>query len=270
MTTRQGDRPELHYLAHLADDSERFAEVLTGLDPTTRVPTCPDWKAADLVWHLGEVQWFWSRVIRHRPTHPRDITEPDPVRPGSYDALLAFAERSAMDLIGELESSAPSERAWTWSAEQTAGFVYRRQAHEALIHRLDAELTAAKRSPMDAALCSDGVDEAIRIMFGGTPADAEVSPDPSATVRFTATDTGRQWFVTLGRIRGERKGKPYDEAAFIPAEDDLGDAAAAEVTASAEDLDCWLWNRPSRHRVDHHGDHDVLARLAAIVHEGID
>ena len=62
--------PELNYLAHLADDSERFVEVLTRLDPGTRVPTCPDWTAADLVWHLGEVQWFWSRVIRHRPTPP--------------------------------------------------------------------------------------------------------------------------------------------------------------------------------------------------------
>jgi uncharacterized protein (TIGR03083 family) len=262
--------PELNYLAHLADDSERFAEVLTGLDPTTRVPTCPDWTAADLVWHLGEVQWFWSRVIRHRPVHPRDITEPDPARPGSYEALLLFAEQSAMDLVGALDAAAPSESAWTWSREQTVGFTYRRQAQEALIHRLDAELTAGKRSPMDAALCSDGVDEAIRIMFGGSPTDGEISADPAATVRFTASDTGRQWFVTLGRVRGERDGKPYEKAAFIPAEEDPGEQAAADITASAEDLDCWLWGRPSRHRVDHHGDHDVLARVAAIVHEGID
>ena len=53
----------LPYLAHLADDSERFHEVLTGVDPTARVPTCPDWTAADLVWHLAEVQWFWTQVM---------------------------------------------------------------------------------------------------------------------------------------------------------------------------------------------------------------
>jgi hypothetical protein len=174
-----------------------------------------------------------------------------------------------MDLIGALDAASPDEGAWSWSHEQTVGFTFRRQAHEALIHRLDAELTAGRRSPMDAALCADGVDEAIRIMYGGAPAGAEILPDPAATVRFTATDAGRQWFVTLGRVRGELRGKPIDEPTFIPADIDPGGSAAASVTASSEDLDCWLWNRPSRHRVDHHGDHDVLVRTAAIVRDGI-
>jgi hypothetical protein len=173
------------------------------------------------------------------------------------------------DLVGALASASPEEAAWSWSREQTVGFTYRRQAHEALIHRLDAELTAEKRSPMDAALCSDGVDEAVRIMFGGAPADGEVTPDPAATVRFTAADTGRQWFVTLGRVRGELRGKAYDEPTFVPEDVDSGVPAAASITATAEDLDCWLWNRPSRHRIDHRGDHAVLARTAAIVRDGI-
>lgn len=262
-------QPELNYLAHLADDSERFVEVLARVDPKTRVPTCPDWNAADLVWHLAEVQWFWSRVIRHRPTHPRDLSESKPARPGSYQALLALADRSTADLVGALDSASPDDVAWSWSREQTVGFTYRRQAHEALIHRLDAELTAEKRSPMDSALCSDGVDEAVRIIFGGAPADSEVTLDPAATVRFTASDTGRQWLVTLGRVRGELEGRRFDEATFIPADADSGVPAAASITAIAEDLDCWLWNRPSRHRVDHRGDHDVLVRAAAIVRDGI-
>lgn len=261
--------PDLNYLAHLADDSERFHEVLSRVDPTADVPTCADWQAADLVWHLGEVQWFWSRVIANRPTHPRDITDPDPVRPGSYDALLTFAEQSTADLVGALAAASPDEAAWSWSREQSVGFSYRRQAHEALIHRLDAELTAGKRSPMDAALCSDGVDEVIRIMLGGAPDGVEMIPEPAATVRFTATDSGRQWLVTLGRMQGELRGKSVDEPTFIVADADAHEPAAAEITAIAEDLDCWLWNRPPRHRVGHDGDPDVLARASAIVREGI-
>ena len=88
-------------------------------------------------------------------------------------------------------------------------------------------------------------------------------------MRFTASDTGCQWFVTLGQMRGEFRGKTVDEPTFIAADSDPGEPAAASVTGTAEDLDCWLWNRPTRHRVDHHGDHDVLARATAIVHDGV-
>jgi uncharacterized protein (TIGR03083 family) len=260
---------ELPYLAHLADDSERFLEVLTGLDPATRVPSCPKWTAADLVWHLGDVQWFWTQVVRHRPAGRDELPE-HPKRPGSYEALLAFADSSASSLITELDAASPNEAAWTWSADKSVGFVYRRQAHEALIHRLDAELAGGKRTPMDVALCSDGVDEAIRVMFGGAPDSLDVAPDPQATVRFTTADTGRQWFVTLGRMTGEYGGKPIDEATFVVADNDSGEPAAASITATAEDLDCWLWGRPSRHQLDHRGDHAVLARVAHLVREGID
>jgi len=45
------------------------------------------------------------------------------------------------------------------------GFVRRRQAHEVLIHRLDAELTAGvDASAMDPRLSADGVDELLRVM----------------------------------------------------------------------------------------------------------
>ena len=41
------------YLDHIRTESARFRAVLTGCDPTARVPACPDWNAADLVWHLS-------------------------------------------------------------------------------------------------------------------------------------------------------------------------------------------------------------------------
>jgi hypothetical protein len=45
--------------------------------------------------------------------------------------------------------------------QQSLGLFLRRQAHEALIHRLDAELTMGERTPMDADINADGVDEAL-------------------------------------------------------------------------------------------------------------
>lgn len=59
---------------------------------------------------------------------------------------------------------------WTWSNEQSSSFVLRRQAHEALIHRLDAELVVGDCSPIDPLLAVDGVDEALRLMYCDTPA----------------------------------------------------------------------------------------------------
>ncbi len=47
----------------LAANSRRFREVLAGVPDATRVPSCPDWSAADLLWHLTEVQSFWHTIV---------------------------------------------------------------------------------------------------------------------------------------------------------------------------------------------------------------
>ena len=45
--------------------------ALADCDLDARVPSCPDWNAADLLWHLGaEVQDFWAWVLEHRPDGP--------------------------------------------------------------------------------------------------------------------------------------------------------------------------------------------------------
>ena len=44
-----------------------------------------------------------------------------------------------------------------WADDKTVGYIRRRQAHEALIHRLDAELTAGAVTPLDPDLAADGV-----------------------------------------------------------------------------------------------------------------
>ncbi|WP_235738737.1 maleylpyruvate isomerase N-terminal domain-containing protein [Nocardioides alcanivorans] len=58
------------YLDHLFHESARFRAVLTDADPEARVPSCPEWNAADLLRHLTEVQYFWARTINHRPDSP--------------------------------------------------------------------------------------------------------------------------------------------------------------------------------------------------------
>jgi len=269
----------IDYLGHLSRDSERFLEVLAHTDPDARVPTCPDWDADDLLWHLAEVQWFWGTIVGRGLTRDEDSealhSTGKPGRPGGREGLLAFFTRSSADLHGTLSSTAPATPAWTWwPVDQTVGFIHRRQAHEALIHRLDAELTAGDRTPMDADLSTDGVDEALSIMYGGLPPWAHFAPEPAQTVRVETTDTHRSWLLTLGRFTGtDPEGTSYDDPGLTVAssEDSASGVAqpAATVRGAAADLDCWLWRRPPLGLVDRSGDQLVLERLEQTIAEGI-
>jgi uncharacterized protein (TIGR03083 family) len=261
---------ELDYLAHLARESARFAAAVQLAGPTVPVPSCPDWTADDLLWHLAEVQFFWGTIVREGlPGDEADKRKPE--RPAGRAGLLAFYQQASRDLGEVLAAASPDTRAWTWSDDQTVGFIRRRQAHEALIHRVDAELAAASRTPLDPRLAADGVDEALRVMYGGVPSWGRFTPDPARTVRLRATDTGDSWLVTLGRFTGTDPGDgtPVDVPDIKAADRDTGAAAAAEITGAAADLDCWLWHRPPLGPVQHSGDPDVLSGLDAVLGQPI-
>ena len=258
------------YIDHLARESARFAEALKGAPPQAAVPSCPGWDADDLLWHLAEVQWFWGTIVREGVTG-EGAEEMKPDRPAGRDGLLAFYQRASRDLGEILATRAPDTPAWTWSADQTVGFIRRRQAHEALIHRVDAELAAGERTGMDPRLSSDGVDEVLRVMYGGVPDWGTFTPGGPDTVRLSAADTGDSWFVTVGRFTGTDPGDDasYDEPCLEVAEQDTGEPAAARVTGRAADLDCWLWHRPPLEPVERSGDQGVLDGFDAVLEPGI-
>jgi uncharacterized protein (TIGR03083 family) len=261
---------DLDYVAYLARDSARFAEAVREARPDARVPSCPAWNADDLLWHLGEVQWFWGTVVRENLSGEQ-AEALKPPRPEGRAGLLAFHDRASGDLAEILAATAPESPAWTWSDDKTVGFIRRRQAHEALIHRIDAELTAGDRTPLDPELCADGVDEALRVMYGALPAWGTFTPDRPRTVRLRATDTGDSWFVTLGRFTGtDPDGVTCDEPDIHAEDPDPGSAAAAEVSGAAADLDCWLWHRPPLSPPALSGDLEVLRGFESAIAPGID
>jgi uncharacterized protein (TIGR03083 family) len=262
---------DVNYLDHLARESARFAAALQGAAPAALVPSCPGWDADDLLWHLAEVQWFWGTIVREGITREQ-AEELKPQRPAGRDELLAFYERVSRDLGAILAERAPDSPAWTWSADHTVGFVRRRQAHEALIHRVDAELTAGERTGMDPGLSADGVDEALRVMYGGEVPDwGRFTPAGPQTVRLRTTDTAGSWVVTAGRFTGTDPDDhtSYDEPCLQVAERDAGEPAAAQITGTAADLDCWLWHRPPLGLVERSGDEDALGRFDSAIAPGV-
>src|ERR1700742_26107 len=86
----------IDFESHIHSESARFADVLAGAAPDARVPSCPDWTAADLLWHLGEVQLFWGTIVAERLDDPEAAEHIKPVRPSDYDELHRwFVESSA-------------------------------------------------------------------------------------------------------------------------------------------------------------------------------
>jgi uncharacterized protein (TIGR03083 family) len=259
----------LDYLAHLERESARFLVALQGAPPDTLVPTCPDWTADDLLWHLAEVQWFWGEIVRSGIDDPESYEEP--ARPDDRAGLEEFYRAASGGLLAALAAAEPDDPAWTWSEDKTVGFVRRRQAHEALIHRLDAELTADARTPMDPLLSCDGVDEALRVMFSGVPDWATWVPDDGSTVRVDVTDMPHTWLITIGRFRGTSptSGTSYDDPTLDVAETDDGREVAVTISGTAADVDCVLWNRPPLGTVSRTGDETVLAAFDVVVAKGV-
>jgi uncharacterized protein (TIGR03083 family) len=261
----------LDYLDHLVRESARFAEALRDAPSDARVPSCPDWDADDLLWHLGEVQWFWGEIVERRITDGAEVEKlVRDDRPADRFGLQAFYAESSARLAEALTDTPPETPVWTWSDEQTAGFIRRRQTHEALVHRLDAELTAGSRSSMDRSLCADGVDEVLRIMYGGHPDWSTFTRDEGRTLRLRATDTGDSWLITLGRLTGTHPGRgPIDETDIDIEPADPGTAAKATVTGTVQDLDCWLWHRPTIGDIERSGDQSVLDGFDELIGPGI-
>lgn len=255
------------YLAHLAADSARFREVLASAPADAQVPSCPEWRSDDLLLHLAEVQWFWAQTLHRRPEAPDPETGWGEPEFGTERAeLLAFFDASTRDLHHALSQAEPAEPAWTWADEQQVGFILRRQAHEALIHRLDAELTTGQTTPLDPALAADGVHEALAVMFAGAPSWGTFTPEPHH-LRVEMTDTGHELWVRLGRFTGTSpEGEVHDEDDITMAIEPDDDGPTSVVLAGrAADIDAWLWQRADESALSLTGEADVLERFRAVL-----
>lgn len=253
------------FVSAVRRESQRFHAALEAADLGRRVPTCSDWDGHDLAWHLVEVQLLWAAVVERLIEDPAQEYD-EPERPPD-DELADLAHAASTALVTALEHRSPDERCWTWHPDgETVGWVARRQAHEVLIHRVDAELVAGLDVTVpEVALAADGVDEVLSVMFGGLPDWATFTSDGEA-LTLVATDAGRRWTVEFGRFSGQspNSGRSYD----------LDDARAVDarptpttISGPAWDLDRWLWGRSDEDALRIEGDVSLASRLRAIAAE---
>ncbi len=255
------------YLDHIVTQSARFREVLADCDPTARVPACPDWDATDLLWHLGAVQWFWARVIEERPAPPDDAA---PDRPSDVAGLLVFYDDASGRLATALSAADPAEPAWSWAPDQTVGFTFRRQAHEALIHRLDAEQTAGAVTALDPILAADGVAELMEVMYGGRPPEWARFDPRGGQVGIEISDAATTLRVQPGHLTGvdPESGKDVSGPHLVVAEP--SEVPAVTVIGRAATLDAWLWRRRDDTGITVTGDRASYDAFRAAVDQPLD
>lgn len=261
------------YVGHLLRESLRFREVLAAAPTEVRVPSCPDWDADDLIWHLAEVQWFWGEIVERRLTSGEQLAaleEARVARPADRAGLLTNFDRASERLQRQLSETPPETELWMWADDHSAAYIARRQAHEALIHRVDAELVAgAARADIDCQLAADGVDEVLRVMRGYEDEPGLRDVPVGGPVTIATVDAMHAWTVTPVRVTGTYDGRKVDLLRLRVA-DGPDDRAVALVNGEAGDLDCWLWNRPASHEITKTGDLVALGLLDDALSSSID
>jgi uncharacterized protein (TIGR03083 family) len=252
----------IDFIGAVRSGSALFEEILRTGEPAAGVPSCPGWTLADLGWHLAEVQHFWSSIVEDLLDDPgpvRDLQRPE-------DAALAdLASEQASRLSAALAARSPEDVCWSWHEDGgSVGWVQRRQAHEALIHRVDAELATGRAPALDPVLAVDGVDEILSVIIGWVPPWGRFDTEGRTAVIET-TDVPGTWMIEFGRFLGSspNSGKTYDQDA-VRVVDPGSRPPDVVVRGKAADLDLWLWGRDGSGDIVGEGDVFLMVRLRAI------
>jgi uncharacterized protein (TIGR03083 family) len=211
----------------VAEQGARIAAVARDGPFGARVPHMRRWTLTDVVAHLGGVHRWATEIVSTRSMsrgHRRGTaTGPE---------LIGWFEDGLTKLVATLAASDFSASCPNFSpgSDKTIGFWARRQAHETLVHRWDAEAAAGQITVLDSALATDGIDEMLTVFRrtrGGQPL-----PGP---VVLATTDTGQSWRVSPALVPGRVEISSADARA--------AGKVAATIAAPAESLLLALWGR---------------------------
>lgn len=224
----------------IATDAETSAGVLE-----RQVPSCPDWDLEALISHCATVWTFVrSSIAAGERIDLAMIARPD-------GAVSHWHQDAFAALTGVLDAHEPDDPVWTWDAQnQSMRFWRRRMAHEATMHRWDAESAlGVTPSPINPELAVDGIDELFDVYVRvrnptGFAGNGE-------TVHFHATDAHGEWVVTRTPT-----GMTVERA-----------HAKSDVAArgSAQDLLLFVWGRIGPDRLETFGETALLADWQRLV-----
>lgn len=175
----------------LAREADAFRAVLETAELTAAVRHCPGWDLVELSVHVAGVH-RWARNAVAEGELRRDPTPELPDR-----AAVVGWYRSSADALLETLRAAPSDRHCPsfLTPDSTAAFWLRRQVHELVVHRYDAQLSAGLSPRLDSAVAADGVSEVLEVFLPRMRARGLLGDLPG-TVVLQQSDGPGSW--TLG------------------------------------------------------------------------
>ncbi|MDS1272647.1 maleylpyruvate isomerase family mycothiol-dependent enzyme [Lipingzhangella sp. LS1_29] len=230
-------RPAVEYLPHLDRDTTAFEKLVRNGDPNASVPTCPEWDLWTLGVHLYQVHTWATAIVRSGEVAQR------PAAPTVQDsaALAATYAHSAAGLLDTLRQTDPDAPCWTFNRHhRQAGFWFRRQALETVVHRIDAELASGIHREPDAWVAADGVDEVLTVILPRLVRSSGQAPPLPASLLIHSTDTGHAWRLDPPPEADDGEATAAPQVAATTEADDAG---AARVSGTAADLLTVLWKR---------------------------
>lgn len=238
------------FRARLAEAAEDFAAVLRRGPLEARVPTCPEWTLVDLAGHLGWVHDWAAEVVRTGSEQPQNYDRP----PEGSDPADWYREK-ADRLLAALAETSPERACWNFGpGPQVVAFWARRQAHEATMHRVDAQLSVGEAEPYGARLAADGVGEVFEVMMPRRVRVLGRRPDLDGPLLVSSTEPDASWLLSPSAT-----GEP------LVSSGGTAEGAAAVLAGPAEKLLAVLWKRreldKARVRVD--GDAELARRFLA-------
>jgi uncharacterized protein (TIGR03083 family) len=233
-----------------ADARALLAAAQTGWERP--VPHCPEWNAAGLTRHTGEILEWMAAVVTSRERVSRRALDPAPKDvadlPSWYDANL---ERT-LEVLG---SADPQSQTWTFASsdDRRVAWWIRRLAVEVAIHRWDAEDAVAADDgppprPLDGDVAAAGVEEFITEFLPGLLSQEAVQ-GLSGTLHLQAEDQSMDCWIDL------------DNGATSVREHAKADTA---IRGTRSDLLLWLTNRCPPGTLDvfgHRENLDLWAQL---------
>lgn len=230
-----------------ADGAALAAAARLGLD--AQVPSCPEWKVADLVQHTGMVHAWVTEMVRSGAT--QRLSWRDLPKPPAPEGLADWFETGVDTLISTLRDADPDAPVWNWSpTPHVAAFWPRRMANETTVHRWDGQLAHGSPEPIPTELAVDGIDEIIRVFIATDAAD---NPEVTlgGTLHLHTTDAEGEWLVDIA-----------DGKVDVRQEHGKGDAA---IRGAASDLLLFLWGRTPAAALEVFGDQAVVDNWAKVI-----
>lgn len=191
------------FLDEIVLHTAAFADAVHTAGPEARVPSCPQWSVRDLADHLGGVHRWCAgtvsrpgeKLVRRGPT--------DPPMPAGEDEVSTWLLEGAAALTQAIRAVDEDTLVGGFGRPVPVSFWARRQCHETLVHRADAELAAGlpPLADVDPVIAADAVDEHLAMVAMGAARREGLRAD-GATLHLHATDEGLgdagEWVVTLG------------------------------------------------------------------------